>query len=196
MPFPCTHGMFLPVCSAPLFGSNFLTSSACMPSAPVLLRLHMIMRAARSWRGAPLKQYSACLPCAGVHHDREQEASSSGREDAGGESEGLGQGAASGSGPAPSTAAQGGGRGGRGGRPRVGQPIGKRDVTGRLRHGRPQGMKERCTEPFFQLGDTVAARIIWANERGARAELLQETRLVGCASTSGVSLLVVCAWLL
>lgn len=74
----------------------------------------------------------------------------------------------------------------------MGQPIGKRDVTGRLRHGRPQGMKERCTEPFFQLGDTVAARIIWANERGARAELLRETRLVGCATTFGVSLLVVC----
>ncbi|KAK9843671.1 hypothetical protein WJX81_001927 [Elliptochloris bilobata] len=38
---------------------------------------------------------------------------------------------------------------------------------------------ERCTEPFFQLGDTVTARIIWANEKGARAELLQDRRLVG-----------------
>ncbi len=55
---------------------------------------------------------------------------------------------------------------------------------GRLRRTRPMGSKERCTDPFFQLGDRVTARIIWSNAKGARAELVQDKRLVGCG----------CAW--
>ena len=61
----------------------------------------------------------------------------------------------------------------------AGEPTGKREHSGRLRRGRPQD-RERCTDPFFQLGDTVVARILWANEKGARAELLQDRRIVGC----------------
>jgi len=56
---------------------------------------------------------------------------------------------------------------------------------GRLRRTRPLGAKERCTDPFFQLGDTVTARIIWSNAKGARAELVQDKRLVGCGRAPG-----------